>query len=535
MTRNDGQAEYAFFMSHGDVDVPSSSDMAMRERCRVVGNKAAGTGRAFTEATRAGDFGGGAGVEVQSEQFHVQFNTTRLVRKRVANSTDFKAFDRQAFTTYVHRYGLYDVDGARVNRMSGFPVDTADGKHGWVGFHGMWFPPDVNVVNGQALVRRSFEPGQEPQTYTAIVVPGRLEKHTKRAITLRDIIDEDFQTFDHVARVELLVKWTGSDFVKTAHRQGSNWNPIDPPVSIVSSYTAGQFVHLFAQHRGGIEFQWPSGALSNTTEAKTRVTDVITASSPELAGGDLAVLGYVRRLKAAISQPEANYASSQSPHFLDAINVMDVKNYVFDKATLLLELDNVTVGLAPGVTVTQGPGLNGFECGPMVTSALNSLNELQQQNTTFVWMTGPNQWNQLRTVRDANNAVVNFDPPLSFEYTHVETGSPFDGRRFMLSWDGNHMGGIPYVESANHRFYPQFNLATGTTLTADGATYRLKQLQGEQVMNQISDVNGVIAANGFDLTTNLLVPPAPSYVDPAIGARPVLNDVAPRFVGGVAQ
>jgi len=531
VARTDGQSEYAFFLAHGDVDNPTPGEFAMRERCRVVGDPQAQTGRAFTEQKSFGGLGDG---ELNGEEFHVQFDADYLVRKRIAGGTAVKAFDRNAFTTYVHRYGLYDADGARVNRLSGFPVDTADGKHGWVGFHGMWFPPEVTITDGQTLLRRSFQGGQAPVAYTAVVVPGRLEKLTRRAIALGDLIDEDLETFDQIARQSIRVRWTGSDLVKTARWQSNAWQPVEPPVSIAGMFTPGQFVHLYSQHRGGVELVWPSGAPQNTTPASTRTSTVITQSSPELEAGDLTLLGYVRRLKAAITQNEANYLAGQSPHFLDALNVGDVKTYAFAKATMMLQLDGVDVALAPGVTVAQGPGVHGFECGPLVTSALGSLEELQQQGTTYLWRTGPNEWNQLRTVRDAGGAIVAFDPPLVFDYTHAESGSPFDGRRFALEWDGSHLGGIPHVEGAGGRFDPQFNIPSGTTLTLDGATYRLKQLEGEQRMNEIADVAGVMAARGFDLTTNLLTPPTGGYVDPAIGPMPEL-DAAPRFVGGVAQ
>lgn len=528
--RSDGQSEYAFYMGHGDIDNPVPGEFAMRERCRVVGNREAETGRAFTESKQYADFG--RGFEVRGEQFDVQFNPTHLVRKRIAGGTELKAFDRRSFTTYVHRYGLYDSEGARVDRLSGFPVDTLDGKHGWVGFHGMWFPADVSVVDGQQLLRRSFQPGLPPLAYTAVVVPGRLEKNTRRTLALGDLIDEDFETYDQLAHETIRVRWTGSAFVKNAIRQGNDWQAVEPPVSIAGAFTTGQFVFLFAPHRGGVEFTWPAGSPQNSTPAYTRVSTVITASSPEMTDGDLALLGYVRRLRAGITFNQANYLAGQRPHFPDAVDVNDVKNYVFDKATMRLRLDNVDVTLADGVTVTQGPGVNGFECGPLVTNALSALPELEQQTTTYVWRTGPNQWNQLRTVRDAGGAVVAFDAPLVFDYTHHEVGSPFDGRRFMLEWDGAQLGGIPWVEGPGGRFNPQFNLASGTTLTVGGATYRVKQLEGEQVMNEITDVNGVMASQGFDLTTNLLTPPADQFVDPAIGPMPLLNE-APRFVGGV--
>ena len=62
---------------------------------------------------------------------------------------------------------------------------------------------------------------------------------------------------------------------------------------------------------------------------------------------------------------------------------------------------------------------------------------------------------------------MNFAAPLRFNYTHSEAGSPFDGRSFYLEWDGTNLHGIPYNEDTNdNRWYPAFNIPSGTTLTS---------------------------------------------------------------------
>ncbi len=75
--------------------------------------------------------------------------------------------------------------------------------------------------------------------------------------------------------------------------------------------------------------------------------------------------------------------------------------------------------------------------------------------------------------------------------------------------------------------------ASGTIVTKDSTNYKIKQLEGEQVMVEVGDPNAVIASEGFDLSVTLTAP-ADDYVDPAVGAMPVVTE-APTFVGGVTQ
>ena len=182
-----------------------------------------------------------------------------------------------------------------------------------------------------------------------------------------------------------------------------------------------------------------------------------------------------------------------------------------------------------------GPGTFGLNCGPWFTTALGSFSDIAAQSTTYEWNIGPNPWNKLRALKDGNGAFVAFDPPKRFTYVHDENGSPFDGRTFFLEWDGTNLGGIPYEQGDDGRYYPLFNIPTGTTVTSGGATYKIKQLEGEQFMVPVGSPNTVYTAQGFDLDgQTITAPTAAPWTDPAIGTRPTVTS-APRYVGGVAQ
>jgi hypothetical protein len=520
--RNDGQTEVEFYMGHGDADTtPGVGERVNRERAHVVGDMEAGTGRAYTERV--------------SRENQIQFDADYVARRDVANGNTLSVLDRSDYDTTVFRYGLYDATTeARVEQLSGFPVETSAGAHGWAGFHGIWFPGNVTLTDGMTLLRRNYA-DNSTTPYTLVKVPGKLERRTRSSLTFADLEDEELQYFDAVEGGEVKATWTGTDFVRLATRSGGEWEAEDPPVSIANSFTTGQWLNMWSQARGQVEFAWPASP-SGSTAAFVWSSEVVTADSEEMANGDLTLHGYFRLLQADISESQANFQGGDSPYLPDATSVSSGnQTYVFDRETLMLTLGGNDVNFADGVTVTSGPGQFGLDCGPLFATALTSFNDMASQTTTYRWNIGSNPWNQLLSLQDADEEFVAFTAPLRFSYVHDEDGSPFDGRTFFLEWDGTNLHGIPHAESeADGRWYPQINIPTGATVTSGGTTYKIKQLEGEQQMVEVGDPNTVYAARGFDLDTPLTAPTATPYTDPAIGAVPDVT-APPIYVGGVLQ
>ena len=535
VARTDGQSEVEFHLGHGDPDASVGvGEFATRERVHVIGNRAAGTGRAYAERKSIQNQGG----QIYSEngEYQLQFNADYVARRDVANGNTLEVLDRNDYETRVFRYGVYDATTEeRADRLSGFPVQDADGKNGWAGFHGIWFPENVTLTDGQTLYRRSFSTNTLTP-YTLTIAAGKLEKRTRSSLTLGDLQGEDMEFFSPGAGGELKVRFTGSDLVKVAERNDGQWQAIDPPQSIASSFTTGQYLNFWSQARGSVEFAWPA-TLNSSVAAFVWARTTVTADSPELASGDLTLHGYSRLLRANITSNQANFMNSESPYLPNASSVSSGnQTYVFDDTTLLLTLGGDPVRLANGVTINQGPGQFGLSCGPLFATALTDLSEQQSQSVTYEWQIGTNPWNQLRTLRDANGAFVDFDAPLRFNYVHDEDGSTFDGRTFFLEWDGTNLGGIPFEQSQeDNRYYPLLNIPTGSTATAGGTTYKIKQLEGEQLMVPVNNPNTIYAAQGFDLDGQTITAPTPDpYEDPAIGSKPTVT-AAPRYVGGVSQ
>lgn len=538
VARTDGQTEVEFYMWNGDPDgtVPPG-EFHMRERVHVVGDPDTDEGRAYSEFAYTANAIPNGGSFTEANEYQLQFNSNYVALRDVTNGNALDVKDRNDFDTYVFRYGLYDATTeARVEQLSGFPIEDDNGNYGWAGFHGIWFPEEVTVTNGMTVYRRSFTSNTRTP-YTVVTVPGRLEKRTRASITLADLVNEDLQMFDPGQGTEIQVRYTGSDFVRTATRSGSSWIPENPPVSIVGSFQTGQWVHFWSQARGVVEWTWPSSLVGNTPAFVWSHT-TITADSPEMAAGDLTLHGYFHMLKADITSNEANFQNSETPYLPDATSVSSGnQTYVFDKTSLMLKLGGNDVNFMNGVTVTSGPGTQGLNCGPLFASALTSLGEAANQTTTYGWTIGSNQWNQLRTLKDQSGNFVSFTPPLRFSYTHNETGSPYHNRSFYLEWDGMGLHGVPYVENVDdNRWYPAFNIPTGTTLTTGSENYLVKQLEGEQIMVSVGDPNAVYTAQGFDLDDPISAPTQTPWSDPGpvLGAMPTVT-AAPLYVGGVLQ
>ncbi|MBL8722397.1 MAG: hypothetical protein JNK49_00035, partial [Planctomycetes bacterium] len=529
VTRTDGQSEVEFYMGHGDPETtPPVGERAVRERAHVVGDFAAGTGRAFTERHNVENHGGS--LHEERGAYQIQFDSDYVARRETVGE-QLEVLDRHDFTTRVYRYGLYTAaNEARATRNSGFPVETQTGAYGWAGYHGIWFPPQVSLTDGMTLLRRSYS-DNTTTPYTLVRVPGRLEKRTRTMITFGDLRNEDMQYFSPGAGGEIKVRYTGSDFVRTAHRENGEWVADQPPVSVVENFTTGQWLHFWSSTRGNVQVVWPE-ALNDSVPAAVWTATTIHSGSPEVAESDLTLYGYSRMLRPDITQAQANFQEGHSPYFDNASSPSEGNRiYTFDRNTLLLRLGEQNVNFANGVVPSQGPAQWGLDCGPLFAEPLESFADIQNRSTTYNWTIGTNPWNQLLALKNANQEVVSFTPPLRFQYVHEESGSPYDGRTFFLEWDGSNLSGLPY-EQSEQGWQPRINVPTGITLTANGVEYLVKQLEGEQRMAVVDDPETIMTERSFDLSTSLSAPTAAPYQNPAIGPRPALT-TPPKYIGGV--
>lgn len=533
VSRDDGQAEFAFYTLEGDPDSPVGvGEQAYRQRARLVGAAGGTAGRAYSESKVA--YNNGGGTTVNQSEYYLQFNSRYVARKKVSGGSVTKVFDRNNFTTQVYRYGVYDAStNVRVDTVSGFGVENANGVHGWAGYHGVWFPDHVTLADGETLTRRSYDSSTPDQTYTSVVVPGRLEKRTRETSTLGNLKNEDLEMFSSSAGSEIRVQWNGTDLVQTGTRSGGSWTAVGPTV-ITGNYAQGDWLNFYSRERGSVEMVFPA-TISDSTPVYFWTESTIHGDSAELSGGNLTLYGYMSCLKPNITQNQANFASSETPFYADASNIGDVKTYVFDKTTLLLTESSQPITLANGVTVSGGPGQWGFHSGPLYTTALGALSDMDDATTTYRWSTGLNSWNQLRVLKDSEGEYVTFSPPIRMSYTHNEPANTnYHNKTFSLEWTGTDLHGVPFIENnTDNRWRPAFNIPSGTTITVGNTTYKIKQLEGEQEMNEVGSPGSVISSEGFDLDVTLTAP-ADDWTDPAVGAMPTVT-APPVFVEGVRQ
>jgi hypothetical protein len=117
--------------------------------------------------------------------FNIAFNTNNFLR---SNGTTTICLDRNDFNESAWRYGLYDTAGTRLNRNSGFSVNTkadGSGSYGFIGYWGLWLNNNATVVNNTLY---KFDYSTNSATpYTLFKAGGKLKKHTKKTMTLADI------------------------------------------------------------------------------------------------------------------------------------------------------------------------------------------------------------------------------------------------------------------------------------------------------------------------------------------------------------
>ncbi|MBI3793220.1 MAG: hypothetical protein HY280_00645 [Nitrospinae bacterium] len=98
--------------------------------------------------------------------------------------------DTANFKYSVWSYGMYDVNGARVNLMSGFPIKYTDSRdhYGYVGNWGMNFMDDVTVADGATVYKQVWSNGAPSSTpYTLKKSGGKLTKYTQSGSSLNQL------------------------------------------------------------------------------------------------------------------------------------------------------------------------------------------------------------------------------------------------------------------------------------------------------------------------------------------------------------
>ncbi len=574
------------------VDGTEPGDPMPRQEAATLNKNADGTSGSGT-AYRKETWNNNGTLETHEFSFNIAYNTDLFLRSTPSTTYPDVCLDRNTFDMSAWQYGLYNAaTGARVVRNSGFPIKFGS-YYGNVGYWGLWLPNGVTLNNGDTVYKHDYQANTDTP-YTVFVAKGKLKKHTKKNFTLADVknipLDYGEQTGTG-SFTNYRVVWDGVNnvFKKIAQMPqdcGNNctWADITtvPTPTINFSQLQWSELNFWSQSLGG-QVRVPLPLCTYVTS--TTGPGYTQCSAPS---NTTPVVFYQEDIVYPTDTIPASFACyDQCPQATSTAGI-DVQNgnfvfyntwntqtgqsqphtYTFDKTTMLL-MDGVYSAVAttttqqnqygvmsgalfdpntPGLAAMldcnwdgdNNPSTNPQTCGWKAWSALDVF---------YTWETGMSSWNQFTAVKDSSNTFVIFEPPLQVEYVHSQTdpAAPdrkYDGTKFFLEYSGfGQLNGIPAhcvdmdsgaaisCDQGNSgkavRWVPEFFIPAGTLLQS--GTYMAKPLEMEQRMRQSTGC----AAAGLATSTYTL-PTIADWVDPAVGAEPVVT-AAPAVVGGVVQ
>jgi hypothetical protein len=569
------------FVSEDDFCLPDEFDFRQCQKDPETQEEIRFTYRQKATLDRAvdGSTGGGTAYkyedhpylqgEPEAETFDFAFDPANFLRaeKDVVTGDvigDPICLNRTDFDETAWRYGLYDSDGARINRNSSFSVKvTKNAKtyYGSVGYYGYWFPKEVTLNNNDLVYKMEFGPGSGTgEPYNVLIADGKLKKHVRKEMTLGAIKNVPLDYWDMNESKNYRVKWDGTNFMKVEWlNQAGNymWEKVDPPVAYDISSLSYDTLFFYSQSLGG-------NVQIKLTCAGEPPTFSCTASD------DLAVVFYAESIVFPGDTVPASFAcfnncpdvgligqGNLSPYDNTYQQVQQVlpseANYVpysFDGVNMVLKSGANPVVATSNVYqfgVMSGPlfdptvpaNLNYLACdwNANFTCGWQAWNNLPEY---YTWETGPNSWNKF-TALVKDGVPLKFDPPLQVSYVH--TWIDLTTSTFNLDYSGfGNLWGIPGKcinwdtgEEVNcgpdTRWIPQFSIAEGSQVTdvSDGTTtYYVKPLEMEQRMKE--DAEGCVGL----VTTPYTLPDISEWQDPAIGAEPVVSG-SPAVIGGVLQ
>jgi len=540
-----GFAGFSFYQENGDVSVvqnPGQHAELIQANVQMSADQTTGSARIV--ATRRENYGSGD-TGAQTNEYRLAFDETHVERQTVGGSV--VCLSRTDFFTRTWRYNLYDAEnGERVELNSGFGFQTLTGQYGWAGYHGLWLPEGISLVDGATVTRQTY--GQStPETYTLLKARGKLFENTRHTLDLTALVGVSFEWWAPTSPgnppARKLVEYQTPNWVVVGVWNDSNQNfdEVDPATTIDTS--ALGFLGMWSQSLGG------SCSFVHGAEAITYYERELVGPSHSLftSANSVDLYGFNNCLRPTITSNEANTGDIYYP---DSTQVVTPYVYTLHKTDMTFTIDVAStpteVGLADGAEVTSGPYTWGMNSGAMVTvgvyNELANTSGIYNVTTFYTYETGANSWNQFAMLFDSDEIPVVFDKPIQFSYRH-QTGddanesSAFDDRTYLFSYNGpGELGGIPHdgIDFDNDgnpdRYYPQFSIVAGTLCGPTGSEYVLRPIESEQNLAEDPLNCGGLHVALAD-AANLTLPTSADWTDPALSAAPTVEG-APRVIKG---
>ncbi len=533
-----------------------------------------------------------SGTQTDESKFNIAFDKDYFLRVDTGTGTQV-CLSRTSFDETAWRYGLYDSNGNRVIRNSGFPIkSTQNGTDyfGWIGYWGLWFPEEVSLSSGDTVYKLTYGPnGDTEEPYNVFIAGGKLVKHIQKKLTLGDIKNVPLDWWDPSDGSNYRVIWNGSDFSKVSvlNQETWMWEDLTAPVAVDLTALDWTELNFWSQSLGGsvqVKLDDPADTTDDCVQdtvtgkfdcsgSASDATKVVFFSEemvyPDQLTQDLNLACFENCPDPANINGTAPYFSPSTWEDPNNIHYQEVAPssatnyaYVFDAANMVLTYS----GADAVMTSADSPYEWGVISGPLFVPTTENLSALACDwdatgNTTcawqawsnlsefYTWETGMNEWNRFTALKDANNNFLTFDPPLPIEYTHTQTDTTkpdykYNGSKFYLEYNGfGDLFGIPgkcvdwdsgEEESCDEtsRWVPEFTIPDGAEVIdgSDGTTaYLVKALEKEQRMQAVDS-----AGCSSLTTTSYSLPTIDDWVDPAIGDAPEISG-APAVIGGIIQ
>jgi hypothetical protein len=454
----------------------------------LTGTTLAGSGR-----VRVSETSGAAAAD-----WKFAYDASFFHRASAAGGND-QCFDRSFANAdkTAWRYGVYNADGSRLERMSGFPI-KAGSNYGYVGYWGLWMQGGATLNDGDSVTRYAYSNQQATSdAYTLVKKDGRLKKQTLHTTSLDGIQNVGFgfwvnQTFTDSggttrnAGTNLEINWDGTHFVITGAMQSGQTSAVIGKPYIPDSALANTWnINSWSQSLGGpitIQTRNAAGAYvapAIDTVVSYRTETVVAPGSSDWpsqlfcvsdcpAGGNtftngLDNLGNPDAAFAAVTTSNfGSPASSRSSHFnWQPVVAGQEVSYDVDATTGLIGTTGGAVAWTSPAAPANGQYQNGFQSGRLVDSTgLESLacgvnggsgtgyycpNRADSVTTLYVWETGPNTWNKFSGLRNSAG-YVQFDAPLALSYAVPSTGVSvrYASANLVLQYNGfGDLQGVP--------------------------------------------------------------------------------------------
>ena len=504
----DGDLQFEFINLGGGAINANLDDFSFTEATSVIMGDADGSsGRAL--AYRAFD----EQAFNASSTFAINFDSSHVLRGKDDDDDEIidasQCLSRTEFDSQVWRYNVYHkadgsyngstvTAGERVALNSGFPFKY-NGRHGHMSYWGMWYDGSTAIPDGATIQKFDYAT-DESTPMTVNIAPGKLIRREANTETLTSLQGDEFMFWGEHSSLgfgEYVVTVNGSNaFVITESFQWGESGPemTDVVDDDITPSSDGQNLWLWSDALGGnIVYVHDTGVASGDREVTFYGESFVSPDDDTVSGGNLTLYCYDRCLIGGLSQGDVDAA--EAGNGVDDLYYASGAQRVYTAEVsggklLLRDSTNSELVSADGLDLDALGHEWGINTGDMSTTALGgNWWEIYNQEVSYRWETGSQDWNKMITVEDANGDFASFDRPISMSYTHSTTNdrnadASYNGKKLLLQYGGNgDLWGFPWSEDGE-RWFTAVTLKDGVTLSDGTNDFVVKAIEMEQTMQE---------------------------------------------------